>query len=38
MGAYFHLSGVPAIVRNELMERRPTDDYSMIDWLYGHKV
>jgi len=38
MGAFFHLSGVAAIVRNELMERRRTDDYSMIDWLYGHKV
>jgi salicylate hydroxylase len=38
MGAYFHLSGVAAIVRNDLMERRRTDDYSMIDWLYGHKV
>ena len=38
MGAYFHLHGVPAIVRNELMERRRIDDYSMIDWLYGHKA
>jgi salicylate hydroxylase len=38
MGAYFHLAGVAAAVRNDLMERRPTDDYSMIDWLYGHKV
>jgi 2-polyprenyl-6-methoxyphenol hydroxylase-like FAD-dependent oxidoreductase len=38
MGAYFHLDGVPAIVRNDLMSRRATDDYSMIDWLYGHKA
>jgi len=38
MGAYFHLAGVPAIVRNDLMERRRTDDYSMIDWLYGHRA
>lgn len=38
MGAYFHLAGVPAIVRNDLMERRSTDDYGMLDWLYGHKV
>jgi salicylate hydroxylase len=38
MGAYFHLAGVAAIVRNDLMERRRTDDYSMIDWLYGHRV
>lgn len=38
MGAYFHLAGVPAIVRNDLMERRATDDFSMLDWLFGHKV
>jgi 2-polyprenyl-6-methoxyphenol hydroxylase-like FAD-dependent oxidoreductase len=38
MGAFFHLDGVPAIVRNDLMSRRATDDYSMIDWLYGHKA
>jgi salicylate hydroxylase len=38
MGAYFHLDGVPAIVRNDLMERRATDDFSMLDWLYGHSV
>ncbi len=38
MGAYFHLDGVPAIVRNDLLERRATDDYGMLDWLYGHKV
>jgi hypothetical protein len=38
MGAFFHLQGVPAIVRNDLMSRRAHDDYSMIDWLYGHKV
>ena len=38
MGAYFHLSGVPAAVRNDLMSRRRSDDYSMIDWLYGHRA
>jgi salicylate hydroxylase len=38
MGAYFHLDGVPAIVRNDLMTRRRADDYSMLDWLYGHKA
>jgi salicylate hydroxylase len=38
MGAFFHLQGVPAIVRNDLMSRRAHDDYSMIDWLYGHKA
>jgi hypothetical protein len=38
MGTYFHLDGVPAVVRNDLMSRRHADDYSMIDWLYGHKA
>lgn len=38
MGAFFHLDGVAAIVRNDLMGKRATDDYSMLDWLYGHSV
>jgi len=38
MGAYFHLDGVAAMVRNDLMTRRAHDDYSMIDWLYGYKA
>jgi salicylate hydroxylase len=38
MGAFFHLHGVPALVRNDLMARRRTDDYSMIDWLYGYRA
>lgn len=38
MGAYFHLDGVAAMVRNDLMTRRAHDDYSMLDWLYGHKA
>jgi 3-hydroxybenzoate 6-monooxygenase len=38
MGAFFHMDGVRAIVRNELMSRRGDTDYSMIDWLYGHRV
>ena len=38
MGAFFHLDGVPAIVRNDLMSRRSTADYSMLDWLYGLSV
>ena len=37
MGAFFHLDGVPAIVRNKMMEARAADDYSMLDWLYGHQ-
>jgi salicylate hydroxylase len=38
MGAFFHLDGVPAIVRNDLMSRRAADDYAMLDWLYGHSA
>ncbi len=38
MGAFFHLDGVAAIVRNDVMGRRATDDYTMLDWLYGHPV
>ncbi len=38
MGAFFHLEGVPALVRNDMMMRRAHDDYSMLDWLYGHKA
>jgi 3-hydroxybenzoate 6-monooxygenase len=36
MGAFFHLDGVAAMVRNDFMGRRAVDDYSMLDWLYGH--
>jgi salicylate hydroxylase len=36
MGGFFHLDGVQAIVRNEIMAGRAADDYSMLDWLYGH--
>jgi hypothetical protein len=38
MGAFFHLDGVPAIVRNDLMSRRSTADYSMLAWLYSFSV
>lgn len=38
MGAFFHLDGVAAMVRNDIMSRRAHDDYSMLDWLYGHRV
>jgi salicylate hydroxylase len=38
MGAFFHLDGVGAAVRNQMMAARAPDDFSMIDWLYGHKV
>jgi salicylate hydroxylase len=38
MGAFFHLDGAAATMRNALVARRAANDYSMIDWLYGHKV
>jgi 3-hydroxybenzoate 6-monooxygenase len=37
MGAFFHMQGVPAQVRNALMRARAPDDYSMLDWLYGYR-
>lgn len=37
MGAFFHMQGVPAQVRNALMRARSPDDYSMLDWLYGYR-
>jgi hypothetical protein len=38
MGHFFHLDGMGAAVRNAMMEARASDDYSMLDWLYGHRV
>lgn len=38
MGAFFHLDGMGAVVRNALVKPRAADDYSMIDWLYGHEA
>jgi len=38
MGAFFHLEGVGAVVRNDIMAPRQSTDYAMLDWLYGHKV
>jgi salicylate hydroxylase len=38
MGRFFHLDGVAATMRNALMAQRAATDYSMINWLYGHKV
>jgi len=38
MGALFHLDGVAAEVRNAMMLERSSDDYTMLDWLYGHRV
>ena len=38
MGAFFHLDGVAAAVRNAMMEGRRADDYSMLDWLYGYRA
>ncbi len=38
MGAFFHLDGVAAAVRTKMMEARRADDYTMLDWLYGHRA
>ncbi len=38
MGTFFHLDGVAAAVRNAMMGARRADDYTLIDWLYGHRV
>jgi salicylate hydroxylase len=38
MGAFFHLDGVAAEARNALMALRAADDYTMLDWLYGHRI
>ena len=34
-GDIWHVSGVGALLRDELFRRRPADDYSHTDWLYG---
>jgi 2-polyprenyl-6-methoxyphenol hydroxylase-like FAD-dependent oxidoreductase len=38
MGAFFHLDGVGALLRNSMMAARASDDYSMLDWLYGYRL
>ena len=38
MGAFFHLDGVAAQVRNAMMAGRRADDYTPLDWLYGHRA
>lgn len=38
MGAFFHLEGMSAAVRNQLMALRAEDDYTMLDWLYGYRL
>ena len=38
MGEFFHLEGMGAKVRNQMMMARAANDYSALDWLYGHKV
>jgi 2-polyprenyl-6-methoxyphenol hydroxylase-like FAD-dependent oxidoreductase len=38
IGDYFHLAGAAAAERNAAMRRRAEDDYTPLDWLYGHKV
>jgi 2-polyprenyl-6-methoxyphenol hydroxylase-like FAD-dependent oxidoreductase len=38
MGAFFHLDGMAAQVRNQMMAARADDDYALLDWLYGHRL
>jgi hypothetical protein len=38
MGAFFHLDGVNAQLRNWMMTTRQPTDYAPLDWLYGHKA
>jgi salicylate hydroxylase len=38
MGAFFHLDGMAARVRNHMMAARAETDYTPLDWLYGHKA
>ena len=38
MGAFFHLSGVPAELRNAMMATRGATDYAPLDWLYRHQA
>ena len=38
MGAFFHLDGVNAQLRNWMMASRKATDYAPLDWLYGHKA
>lgn len=38
MGAFFHLDGVAAQVRNAMLAGRSADDYAPLDWLYGHRA
>jgi 3-hydroxybenzoate 6-monooxygenase len=38
MGAFFHLNGIPAELRNAMMAARQPTDYGPLDWLYGHQA
>jgi salicylate hydroxylase len=38
MGAFFHLDGVNAQLRNAMMAGRSPTDYAPLDWLYGHQA
>jgi 2-polyprenyl-6-methoxyphenol hydroxylase-like FAD-dependent oxidoreductase len=35
---FYHLGGVAREVRNQLLEGSSATDYTLFDWLYGHKV
>jgi salicylate hydroxylase len=38
MGAFFHLDGVNAQLRNAMIATRKATDYAPLDWLYGHEA
>jgi 3-hydroxybenzoate 6-monooxygenase len=38
MGAFFHLDGVNAALRNQMMATRSPTDFAPLDWLYGHEA
>jgi salicylate hydroxylase len=38
MGAFFHLDGINAQLRNAMIAPRQATDYAPLDWLYGHKA
>ncbi|HLI19854.1 MAG TPA: FAD-dependent monooxygenase, partial [Stellaceae bacterium] len=38
MGAFFHLDGINAQLRNAMLATRSATDYAPLDWLYGHKA
>lgn len=38
MGAFFHLDGINAQLRNAMLATHSPTDYAPLDWLYGHQA